>query len=160
MGTRIRKVVEDLLPPLLVRQLRRAPPDRGMIRFTGDHPDWGAALSESTGYDAPVILERTRDALRKVRDGEVAFERDSVVFAEQDYQFPLLACLLRAALESRGELNVLDFGGSLGSSYFQCRSFLPPLARLRWNIVEQAKHVECGRREFANEQLKLLRESR
>ena len=51
-------------------------------------------------------------------------------------------------------LNVLDFGGALGSSYFQCRKFLVPIKRLRWNIVEQEKHVSCGKEYLEDDTLK------
>jgi putative methyltransferase (TIGR04325 family) len=51
-------------------------------------------------------------------------------------------------------LNLIDFEGSLGSSYFQNRKFLMQLKELKWNIVEQKKMVECGRKYFENEYLK------
>ena len=101
-----------------------------------------------------MILEKTRAALLRVKNGEAAYERDSVTFATIDYEFPLLACLLRAATEHDNRLSVLDFGGSLGSTYFQCRGFLTSLKELRWSIVEQPAHVVCGQRDFANEQLR------
>ena len=40
-----------------------------------------------------------------------------------EYQFPLLSGLLYAAARDGG-LSVVDFGGALGSTYFQCRDFL------------------------------------
>jgi putative methyltransferase (TIGR04325 family) len=45
-------------------------------------------------------------------------------------------------------LSVLDFGGSLGSSYFQNRKFLARLAEVRWGVVEQQNFVACGRRDI------------
>ncbi len=51
-------------------------------------------------------------------------------------------------------MSVLDFGGSLGTSYHQCLSFLPELKPLRWSIVEQPKFVECGKEFFETEELK------
>ena len=65
----------------------------------------------------------------------------------------MLACLLRAA-ERLGRLSVLDFGGSLGSTYFQNRAFLSTVKDLRWSIVEQPAHVACGNADFANKQLR------
>jgi putative methyltransferase (TIGR04325 family) len=127
------------------------PRQRASVTFTGDYASWEAAAALTTGYDAPAILERTRAALAKVRDGEAAFERDSFLFFEHDYSYLLLAGLLRSAARD-GFLSVVDFGGSLGMSYYQCRSFLAPL-RLRWSVVDQPAHVECGRAEFANEEL-------
>src|SRR5205823_2837625 len=63
-----------------------------------------------------------------------------------------LAALLRASVR-KGSLSVLDFGGALGSSYFQCRKFLSPLRHLRWSVVEQAAQVACGRADFSNDEL-------
>jgi putative methyltransferase (TIGR04325 family) len=48
---------------------------------------------------------------------------------------------------------VLDFGGSLGSLYFQVRTQLPDCGFLRWRVVEQPAFVEAGRREFQNGEL-------
>ncbi len=124
------------------------------IRFTGNYLDWNQALNHSTGYDAAVILERTRAALLKVSRGEAAYERDSVLFDKVEHAYPVLAGMLRASLRENGRLSVLDFGGALGSSYFQCRGFLDPVSDLVWSVVEQSAHVECGLREFASEQLR------
>lgn len=124
------------------------------IRFTGDFASWGEAERASTGYSTPEILEKTRVALLKVKAGDAAFERDSVTFNVMRYEFSLLAGLLRAAMASAGRLSVLDFGGALGSSYFQCRSFLSDLDELRWSVVDQPPQVACGRKDFANEQLR------
>ena len=43
-------------------------------------------------------------------------------------------------------VNILDFGGSLGSSYFQNRKLLEGIP-VEWNVVEQANFVDYGRRE-------------
>src|SRR5690606_36019212 len=54
----------------------------------------------------------------------------------------------------KNNLRVLDFGGSLGSTYFQVKDFLSPLNTLSWHVVEQPTYVEVGRQDFENEQLK------
>jgi putative methyltransferase (TIGR04325 family) len=124
------------------------------VAYVGDFPDFGAAKACSTGYGQDVILERTRLALHKVLRGEAAYERDAATFDKVELPWPLLALLTRAAAENAGSLAVLDFGGSLGSTYYLCHSFLSRLPRLEWSIVEQPAHVACGRREFANATLK------
>lgn len=121
--------------------------------YFGDFASWAEARRESTGYDSPAILERVRAAALKVVHGEAVCERDSVTFDHVEYSWPLLAGLLRAAPAGRDNLTVLDFGGSLGSSYHQCRGLLDRVARLRWCIVEQQHFAECGRREFATDEL-------
>jgi putative methyltransferase (TIGR04325 family) len=47
----------------------------------------------------------------------------------------------------------LDFGGGLGSSYFQCRSWLNNLATLSWRVVEQPNYVKLGRAQLADQVL-------
>jgi putative methyltransferase (TIGR04325 family) len=87
--------------------------------------------------------------MSRVRDGECAYERDGVVFEEVQLSFPVLAGLLRASAADAGRLAVIDFGGALGSSYYQCRKFLSLLPDLAWAVVEQENFVRCGREEFA-----------
>jgi putative methyltransferase (TIGR04325 family) len=138
--------ISKLLSPRLLGRLKSLL--RRGNHYTGNHADWASASAASSGYDAGDILAKVRDAVRKVRDGEAVCERDSVLFAEPQYPFPVLAGLLLAARASGGRLSVLDFGGSLGSTYFQCRQFLSGIPEMRWSVVEQEGFVRCGREEF------------
>jgi putative methyltransferase (TIGR04325 family) len=122
--------------------------------FSGDYHSWEDAERASTGYADGEILARTRAAMLKVRNGEAAFERDSVTFQVTEHRFPLLAGLLRAAIAGGGRLSVVDFGGALGSTYFQCRGFLSALEELRWSVIEQPGHVACGQTEFADDHIR------
>jgi putative methyltransferase (TIGR04325 family) len=131
--------------------LRR--PIREEVAFAGDYASWAEALVNCTGYSAPVIVERTCAALLKVKRGEAVFERDSALFDTPQYSYPVLTGLLRAALIDGGRLSVVDFGGSLGSSYFQFRKFLDGVNGLHWSVVEQPAHVECGREHFESSEL-------
>ena len=167
MEMTLKDTIKLLAPPILIhgyRALRSGrknggpanddtQPNRG-LQLTGDYPSWSAAMADSTGYDAEIILEKTKAALLKVKNGEAVYERDSVLFDEIQYAWPLLAGLVWAAARSGGSLNVLDFGGALGSTYFQNRAFLAGLREVRWNIVEQARHVETGKRWFEDNRLK------
>jgi len=140
------------LPPIMIERLK---PLFGYgVYFSGRYDDWASASESATGYDAELILERVRRASLEVIAGRAAFERDSVLFSEVQHSFPVLAGLLRASVENEGRLAVLDFGGSLGSSYFQCRDFLSVLDSLSWNVVEQSHFVRCGRECIESEQLK------
>jgi len=91
--------------------------------------------------------------MAKVARGDAACERDSVTFAEPDYPFPILAGLLRAALENGRTLAVLDFGGSLGSTYYQCRCLFPEGFEVDWYVVEQEHFVRRGKNQFETERL-------
>jgi putative methyltransferase (TIGR04325 family) len=142
--------------------LRRAagssptPVESDEIAFRGDYASWAEAARDADGYDTPFILERVRDASRICRDRDDRFERDGVLFSEPQWNFALIACLLRVATERGGSLSVLDFGGALGSVYFQSRPFLQGISSLRWNVVEQPHFVACGREEFEDGTLRFF----
>ena len=133
--------------------LRPPKPKQG-IRVTGDYKSWDEAKLHATGYESGAILEKTCAALLKVKKGEAVFERDSVLFDKIHYSFPVLAGLLQAALANDGRLCVVDFGGALGSSYFQCRQFLQVARQIEWLVVEQSAHIACGRKNFESDQLR------
>ncbi len=153
MLKRVRPVIKELLPPILFNAIKTLSNKEGKYGFFGDYKSWDDASGDCTGYDSEVILNKVRDALLKVKNGEAVYERDSVLFDRIQYSFPLLAGLLLAASANQNKLSVLDFGGSLGSHYFQYRNILSELDFLSWNIVEQEMFVRCGQHFFQNEQL-------
>jgi len=146
MSAALRQLARDWAPPVL-RRLAGRTMRRG--RFSGDYVSWAEACSNSGRYDAPAIFEKTLAAARAVRDGQAAWERDSVTFADPAAYWPLLACLLRVAAAGGGRLQVLDFGGAFGSTWWQHRSWFNGID-VKWMVVEQPHIVEAGRREFAN----------
>ncbi len=147
----LKQFVRLLVPPILLLPFRRL---RSQIAFRGNYASWSDALAAAQGYDADIILRTQLDAARKVRDGLAVYERDSVIFDEIEYSFPLLAALLYVASRNGGRLTVLDFGGALGSSYYQNRGMLSHLTRFRWCVVEQTHFVATGKAEFEDETLR------
>lgn len=123
------------------------------LEFRGPYKDWKQASAASTGYGNPEILEKAKQAMLKIKNGEAVGERDTVLFSHIPYSFPMLSCLLRVALAQDGSLRVLDFGGSLGSSYFQCCEFLREVRDLRWAVIEQPEFVACGQEFFSDDTL-------
>jgi putative methyltransferase (TIGR04325 family) len=152
----LKEFIKLLAPPLLVQGYRvlRGRLGNNSYGLSGNYRSWDEAVRNSTGYDSEIILEKTKTALLKVKNGEAVHERDSVLFDEIQYAWPLLAGLMWVAAQAKGRLNVLDFGGSLGSTYFQNRAFLHSLPDVRWNIVEQPKYVDVGKKWFEDEHLK------
>jgi len=139
------------LPPGAVQTLKNF---FGAVHFSGDFETWPAAKSKCEGYGADAILERVTAGALEVKEGRAVYERDSLVFHEKAYEWPALACLLWAANRAGGELSVLDFGGSLGSRYFQHRNWLVGLKSVRWSIVEQENFVRVGRDKFQDDVLR------
>jgi len=150
---RIKFIVMALVPPFLLALAQKMRGSRGLY-FEGDYPSWQAALDAAGGYDTPAILARVREAALKVKNGDAVFERDSVCFDYEEYRWAALACLLRVAAENDGKLRVMDFGGSLGSFYFQHKKHFRDLKEVRWSVVEQPHYVACGREEFQDDKLK------
>lgn len=122
----------------------------------GRYSSWKDACADSDGYAKENILEKTKVSLLKVKSGEAVYERDSVLFDKKAYPFPLIAFLQHSAFQNKGPLNVLDFGGSLGSSYFQVKEFLSEQVCTSWNVVEQPHYVSCGKEFFEDEQLRFF----
>ena len=123
--------------------IRRLLKDRSM--WSGDFKNWQTALQDTQGYSSGEILEKVKNAVLKVKHGDAVYERDSVLFEKIEYSWPLLASLMWVATKNNSSLKVLDFGGSLGSSYFQNKKFLDELSYVEWNVVEQENFVTTGR---------------
>jgi len=138
-----KRIVKEFIPPILFRAGQKLYSPKAAV-FEGDYSSWQAALDAAEGYDAPSILKKVREAALKVKCGDSVFERDSVCFDYEAYRWAPLACLLRVAAENGGILRVLDFGGALGSFYFQHRKHFQNLKYIRWAVVEQAHFVTCG----------------
>lgn len=151
MNNRIKQVIKDFVPLIALRIYQNS---SSKVRFVGNYPTWDEACKASSGYDSGLILNKVKDALLKVKNGEAIYERDSVLFDNIQYSWPLLTALLWIASQNGNRLNLVDFGGSLGSTYYQNKKFLIHLEELRWNIIEQEKFVECGKLYFENKHVK------
>lgn len=146
-----KEIIKELLPPFLIKQRRKLLEKYG---WSGDFQSWEEAASRCSGYENDAILLRVKDAALKVKQGVAVYERDSVLFPKIEYSWPILAALMYVAATKSGALRLIDFGGSLGSSYFQNRRFLQDLREVRWCVVEQDHFVRCGRELFEDEFLR------
>ena len=144
--------MKRLLPPILLEFYSRI--QNRKYGWKGDYKTWKEAKDVSTGYETNEIILKVKQSLLKVKNGEAVYERDSLIFDEIHYSWPLLAGLMFACASSNGKLQVLDFGGSLGSTYFQNKKFLDRFDNLSWSIVEQKHFVDVGQSEFADHRLK------
>jgi putative methyltransferase (TIGR04325 family) len=144
--------IKEFIPPIIISILRKMKVDQ----WRGNYLNWEEASSLSSGYDSEQILSKVKNAILQVRDGKAAFERDSVLFDTIEYSYPLLSSLLLAAAVNGGKLNVVDFGGSLGSTYFQNKTIFDKLPEVAWNVIEQPLFVKEGKSTFQDERLKFF----
>ena len=112
------------------------------LTFDDTVGSWERAQQVATGYDSSEIVNRVTVATRAVLEGSSVFERDGVVFDEPDYRWPVAAGMLRSATR-HGELRVIDFGGSLGSLYWQHKDLFAGLP-ITWTVVEQPAFVQAA----------------
>lgn len=155
----LKVLVKELLPPALFRFVRGIKRDKSTISFEGDFNNWSDAFAEchTSGYAEHNILQKTLESVLAVKTGEVVFERDSVLFDEIKYSWPLLCAILLSAINSKTYLKILDFGGSLGSTYFQNKKFLDAtLKKVIYGVVEQSHYVETGNEKISNRSLRFF----
>jgi putative methyltransferase (TIGR04325 family) len=119
----------------------------------GDYATWNDVIKQSTSYNEDEIFNKVDKGLSEVINGNAAFERDSIAFKELIYSDNLLLVFKDIAEHSNNSLSVVDFGGSLGSIYFQYRTLLSDI-KLNWSVVEQGKFVEIGQKKYSNKELK------
>lgn len=151
----IRDIAKNWFPPALIKLIKRLFKLEA-IRFEGPVENWSIAKQKTEGYDSREILKQALTAAKKVKNGQAVFERDSVIFNEIQYSWPVTAGLMQAAALNDGHLNVLDFGGSLGSAYFQNRKFFEKLKEVRWSIVEQPHVADAGQKYIQTDNLRFF----
>jgi putative methyltransferase (TIGR04325 family) len=145
--------VRNISPPFIFKILKSV--FSNQTKFYGNFNNWYDAKSIcQNGYESNKILQKVFESTLKVKNGEAVFERDSVIFDEIKYSWPVTSSLMLAAALGNGKLNVLDFGGALGSHYYQNKKFLSLLTKVRWNIVEQENFVKIGKIHFQSDTLK------
>ena len=146
-----------LLIPFFMRKWfynLRNPEIESPSNWSGNYSSWEEAMDDCEGYDAEDIFEKVSQASLKVKRGEAAFERDSVLFEKHEYNNDFLEIIQTISSEHLGNFNVLDFGGSLGSVYFQYKPILDKLNHVKWNVVEQKHFVDFGTEKIESVNLK------
>jgi putative methyltransferase (TIGR04325 family) len=117
------------------------------IRLRGEFSLWEDALKKSSGYNDPLIFNKSKNSIKKILNKEAKYERDTVLFYNEDPDIQLIKIIKK--LYKNKNIKICDFGGSFGSSYFQNITFLNK-KKIEWNVVEQKKIVE-----YANKHIKI-----
>ncbi|RDU72137.1 methyltransferase, TIGR04325 family [Helicobacter brantae] len=144
--------IKSLIPPIALGAINKL--TGRSIQWIGDFQTFQEAHSQAKGYDPDLYLPKLIEAIKIVRDDESKCERDSVLFDKITYPYPLLSNLFAIISHFQVKsLYILDFGGSLGSLYFQNRKFLRTLPPFTWNILEQEKIIRAGKEFFQTQEL-------
>lgn len=116
----------------------------------GNYSNWSEAEKLCTGYNSENILEKVKNAVVKVKNGDAVYERDGVVFDKIEFESAVLETFNEYVKANEGNLDLVDFGGSLGSSYFQYKGLIKDFKSIKWNVVEQSHFVSCGKQLIAD----------
>lgn len=141
---KLKKIISLIIPPVFYKILPRK------YGYMGNYKSWEDAVKHSDGYASDIIVKKVVDSSAKVRDGLATFERDTILYEKVRPTWHILSWLLYVSIKNNNELNIVDFGGSLGTSYYQSINYLKDIVTIRWNIVEQKKLVDEGRKKFSN----------
>lgn len=144
--------MDKAISPRVRQQIKKLLGLSSTIQLRGPFTSWSEAKKKSKGYDSGQILSAVLGAAQLAQAQERTFERDSVLVGSEDRSWPITASLLFAASTLSSRFRVLDFGGSLGSTYFHNRDFLEA-TKLEWVVIEQKNYVEAGRRYFEEDGL-------
>ncbi len=155
-GQKIKNAISKFIPYTLkqgIKKIIKKDPEIEVSGWFGNYSSWQEVEKQCGGYNDNLVFEKVKQASLKVKNGEAAFERDSVTFNKLEFDEKLLSFFKRVAAEKNNALNVLDFGGSLGSSYFQYRQLFDKTVAIKWNVIEQGHFVEFGKKEIKNNEL-------
>lgn len=145
----ITSFVKSFIPPVFLKVLKR----KNDWGWFGPYPSWEAAERDAIGYDAEHILAKMQASFRTLKNKTKLFELDTILYDEKKYNTPLLFALTQIALHKKDRLNIIDFGGSLGSSFYWSKEYIHPHFKVDWRIIEQSHIVAAGKAEFETDEL-------
>lgn len=144
---KILKIFKPYLPKKIIKIISNLmyPP----VKYKGPFDNWNDAKSFSSGWSDKKILEKVYKSLIKSFDMKGVYERDGELVNDLKYPENIIN-FLNSNLNENGQ--IIDFGGSLGSLYFQIRSKLL-FKNIKWSVLEQSNYVELGKRKIKNKEL-------
>jgi putative methyltransferase (TIGR04325 family) len=111
------------------------------IKITGKYFNWDEALNNSFGYDDNRIFDKSKKSFIKVLNNKADYERDSVLFYKENINYSLIKILHEINFKLKRVVNILDFGGSFASIYFQNGKILKNNKNFIWSVVEREQIV-------------------
>ena len=122
--------------------------------YSGPYHNWDLAIASSTGYDSDEIFNKIKSSATKVKNSSDGYERDSIIFYDKNYDQNLIKIFDNLDKNEKKMINILDFGGSLGSLYFKYKNKINK--KFIWSIIEQKKFAEEGILNFQSQQLRFF----
>lgn len=141
-GFRVRILLKQTLPLFLYKKIKER---RSPIKYKYGFKNWSEAKSASIGYSEGSILQKVSSQTVLMIESNSGWVRDGFYFNDVQINHEILSFLAlhSARLQS---LRVIDFGGGLGTTYFQNRNILEKFGiKVCWNVIEQPNFVAEGK---------------
>ena len=95
-----------------------------------------SALKLSKSYNDEIIFHKIKKIYDDLSDNNFEFyERDGLILRHKPDEEDLIK-FLKDKIDLNNNIEVLDYGGSLGSRFFSNYNFIRD-NKIKWNIVEQ-----------------------
>ena len=122
----------------------------GKIYFSNEQKNWLSALKLSKSYNDEIIFDKVKKIYDDLSDNNFEFyERDGLILRHKPDEEDLIK-FLKDKIDINYNIEVLDYGGSLGSRFFSNYNFIRD-NKIKWNIVEQKNFVQYGKKFLQND---------
>ena len=113
------------------------------VSYKGRYDSFLDADKHCIGYDSDEIINKVKQSTLAVIDGKAEYERDSCLFYSKDINYNLMMYFYKMKMEL-GNLHIVDYGGALGSVFWQHKDIINKLG-CSWTVIEQDKFVDFGK---------------
>ena len=127
-----------------------------IISYSGPFTNWQKAIKYSKGYDNRKILNEVLKNTLISKNNLYFFERDGSLLKNNTISYTQLGIILDMIMKKRRGLNIVDYGGSLGSNYFKIKDIIDQKYKNTWNIIEQKAFVNLGKKKLGEKNFKFL----
>ena len=148
MNARVRKLVNEILPPVLFRAIQRLIKGGRAYVFNGEYGHIREAPTVRQGYYNKDWIEQICIATKKKKDilESVAFLPRATEDNNIKNLFPLMVSM--CATKQDRKVMVFDFGGGMGVSYLDCSRIIKPSVQIDYHILDTGPICEGGRKIF------------
>lgn len=134
----IKALIRGFIPPIIMDFYKIR---SGRYEIHGNYKTWDEAKKASTPYFTDY---------EKIGELDGKFEEGN---GQEIWAWPLFSMIQLAAIENGNKVNVLDFGGGLGSSYFMLKKLLSVINSVNWSVVDLPDVVDYGKKHLEDDRL-------
>ena len=133
-------------------------------KYEGVYHDWDSALNNSKSYQSDETLNQIKNSALIGYQNDKFF-RDGTVFEKYEFSSELNILLLNLSIQKNLDKKIVicDFGGGLGTLYFQFRKYCQLFninINYEWNILEQDDLAIYGNENIVSKNLNFFRSSK